>query len=191
MVRPSEYLREIWGGDTLGGEGWRDELELQEFLDLIMRHWNGVARTLYAGQPFLPFLLEDDAGISHANDWAQGFMRGMNLRREDWAGLLDDEDHGGLLVPILARAHEYDPDPEMRPYKEPVSAERREQLIVGVAASVPAIYRYFASQRRLSTRAEREVATHRRFGPKVGRNDPCPCGSGKKFKKCCGQVTVH
>ena len=23
-------------------------------------------------------------------------------------------------------------------------------------------------------------------GEKVGRNDPCPCGSGKKFKKCCG-----
>jgi len=27
----------------------------------------------------------------------------------------------------------------------------------------------------------------RRDEPKVGRNDPCPCGSGKKFKKCCGQ----
>ncbi|WP_211365126.1 SEC-C metal-binding domain-containing protein [Rhodovulum strictum] len=26
---------------------------------------------------------------------------------------------------------------------------------------------------------------------KVGRNDPCPCGSGRKFKKCCGQETVH
>ncbi|MDL2317435.1 SEC-C domain-containing protein [Desulfovibrio sp. OttesenSCG-928-A18] len=26
----------------------------------------------------------------------------------------------------------------------------------------------------------------RREGPRVGRNDPCPCGSGKKFKKCCG-----
>jgi len=25
-----------------------------------------------------------------------------------------------------------------------------------------------------------------RTGPKAGRNDPCPCGSGKKFKKCCG-----
>jgi len=23
--------------------------------------------------------------------------------------------------------------------------------------------------------------------PKVGRNEPCPCGSGKKFKKCCGE----
>jgi SEC-C motif-containing protein len=26
-----------------------------------------------------------------------------------------------------------------------------------------------------------------RSGPKVGRNDPCPCGSGKKYKKCCGK----
>jgi SEC-C motif-containing protein len=26
----------------------------------------------------------------------------------------------------------------------------------------------------------------RREAPKVGRNDPCPCGSGKKYKKCCG-----
>jgi len=29
--------------------------------------------------------------------------------------------------------------------------------------------------------------THRNEGPKVGRNDPCPCGSGKKYKKCCGR----
>ena len=27
----------------------------------------------------------------------------------------------------------------------------------------------------------------RRSEPKVGRNDPCPCGSGKKYKKCCGR----
>lgn len=28
--------------------------------------------------------------------------------------------------------------------------------------------------------------TVRRAAPKIGRNDPCPCGSGKKYKKCCG-----
>ena len=28
--------------------------------------------------------------------------------------------------------------------------------------------------------------TQRNEGPKIGRNDPCPCGSGKKYKKCCG-----
>ena len=31
-----------------------------------------------------------------------------------------------------------------------------------------------------------EVGTIRNQGPKIGRNDPCSCGSGKKFKKCCG-----
>ena len=30
-------------------------------------------------------------------------------------------------------------------------------------------------------------STYRREAPKVGRNEPCPCGSGKKFKKCCGR----
>jgi preprotein translocase subunit SecA len=28
----------------------------------------------------------------------------------------------------------------------------------------------------------------RREGPKIGRNDPCPCGSGLKFKKCHGEA---
>ena len=32
-----------------------------------------------------------------------------------------------------------------------------------------------------------DVETYRRIQPKIGRNDPCPCGSGKKYKKCCGR----
>jgi preprotein translocase subunit SecA len=32
-----------------------------------------------------------------------------------------------------------------------------------------------------------EKAKPVRVGPKVGRNDPCPCGSGKKYKQCCGK----
>ncbi|WP_035599403.1 SEC-C metal-binding domain-containing protein, partial [Halomonas salina] len=34
-----------------------------------------------------------------------------------------------------------------------------------------------------------EARPQRREGPKVGRNDPCPCGSGKKFKQCCGKLS--
>jgi preprotein translocase subunit SecA len=33
---------------------------------------------------------------------------------------------------------------------------------------------------------EQPVKTPRRTGVQIGRNDPCPCGSGKKYKKCCG-----
>jgi preprotein translocase subunit SecA len=35
--------------------------------------------------------------------------------------------------------------------------------------------------------AAAERAKPIRTGPKVGRNDPCPCGSGKKYKQCCGK----
>jgi preprotein translocase subunit SecA len=32
------------------------------------------------------------------------------------------------------------------------------------------------------------IPSARRESPKVGRNDPCPCGSGKKYKNCCGRT---
>ncbi len=38
--------------------------------------------------------------------------------------------------------------------------------------------------------AERDTDAPATHGVRVGRNDPCPCGSGKKYKKCC-RVTVH
>jgi uncharacterized protein len=78
------------------------------------------------------------------------------------------------------------PDPEMRPYKEPMSAERREQLVVGMSTSVPALYRYFASHRRLVERAGRERTTHRRPEPRSVETSSAP--EGKKFKKCCGKM---
>ena len=47
---------------------------LQDFLSLIMRHWNVIADTLHSGDVFLPLLLEDDRGVTPANDWATGFF---------------------------------------------------------------------------------------------------------------------
>jgi uncharacterized protein len=191
LVHPSEYLPEIWGGDMADEDAFASQQQLKGVLDLVMRHWSGIAEALQSGDVFLPLLLEDDDGIAHANDWAHGFMRGMALRQEDWAELLEDEDHGGWLVPILALAHEHDPDPSMRPYQEPMDADRREQLIVGIAAGVTALYRYFEPRQRMQADLGGGQATYRRTVPKIGRNDPCACGSGKTYKQCCGRPTLH
>ena len=106
----------------------------------------------------------------------------MEFHKEQWAALLADEQHGGWLVPIFALAHEHDPDPEMRPYKEAISAEEREKLIVGAAAGVTGIYRYFEAQRLVEKQPLDDATTFRRTLPKIGRNDPCPCGSGKEIQ---------
>ena len=191
IVLPSEYLPEVWGLESGGGDVPFDDLEeLQEFLDLLMRHWNNIAHTLSSGEIFLPFLQENEDGIVCANDWAWGFMRGVEMRHDAWVELFNDEEHAGPLIPILVLFHEHDPDPEMRPYEEPMSAERREELIVGVAAAVTILYRYFAPHRRREV-TDYDQTTQRRTASKIGRNDPCPCGSGKKYKRCCGQASVH
>ena len=190
-VLPSEYLREIWGGDLDADESVFSRQELEELLHLIIRHWNFIANTLQSDDAFLPLLLEDEKGVANANDWATGFMRGMELRRDSWSDLIHDEDHGGSLIPIFILVHEHDPDPELRPYPEPISAERRETLIVHLAAGVMYIYKYFAVERAMTIHPDADNTTHRRPTLKVRRNDPCPCGSGKKYKRCCGKIIVH
>ena len=165
---------------------------LQGFLSLMARHKDAVAHTLQSGDVFTPVLLADADGAFRANDWANGFLRGMELRREDWFVLFNNENHGGSLVPIFALAHEHDPDPEMRPYKEPISVEQREKLIIGTAAGVMNIYKYFRTHHIVTeTPVVSDSFTYRRFTRKTGRNELCPCGSGKKFKHCCGRVALH
>ena len=192
MTPPSVYLKEIWGGEEMSDDEIFDTTEdLQSFINLLMRHWNAVSKKLSDDEVFLPVLLENSTGVAKGNDWAKGFMRGMKLHQEDWSELLNDEENGGTLVPVMSLAHENDPDPKMRTYKEPVSPELREKLIMGLTIGAMKIYKYFEPYRRMAVSTMESRQTFRRETPKVGRNEPCPCGSGRKFKRCCGKIILN
>jgi uncharacterized protein len=60
--------------------------------------------------------------------------------------------------------------------------EQREALAADIAESLVRIHAFWLPLRQ----AVQERHTAQRMRAKVGRNEPCPCGSGKKFKKCCG-----
>lgn len=189
LVAPSEYLPEIWGEQYT----FESENQANDLLGLLMRHWNaisdGLGRSLEGKHFYMPVLLEDDAGIARGNDWARGFMRGMSLRRDGWAELVNDEEHGGPLVVIMMLYYENDPDPELRP--PPIPDDKRDEIIARLVAGLALIYRYFEPHRRDMSRIPQFVH-QRRVGPKIGRNDPCPCGSGKKYKQCCARAsTLH
>jgi uncharacterized protein len=187
IVMPSEYYREVFGGEMSDACEFGSLGEANEILGLMMRHWNDIAGTLNKDEVYGPILLQDENGVFHGNDWARGFMRGMGMRSDGWAELVNDEEHGGCLIPMMMLCHEHDEDPEMRP--EPISPEKREEVIVHMAAGLLGAYQYFRSHRQVSASAR--PSEFRRTAPKVGRNDPCPCGSAKKFKKCCGGATVN
>jgi hypothetical protein len=59
-------------------EAFADEQELQDFLSLLMRHWNSIGRKLEEDAVFTPLLFEDEEGTVYGNDWARGFMRGVS-----------------------------------------------------------------------------------------------------------------
>jgi uncharacterized protein len=62
--------------------------------------------------------------------------------------------------------------------------QQREQLAQQIEDSLVNIHAFWLPLRQAID--EREVS--QRLRTKVGRNEPCPCGSGKKFKKCCGSA---
>jgi uncharacterized protein len=76
----------------------------------------------------------------------------------------------------------------MRP--EPISPKKREEVIVLMAAGLLGAYRYFREHREAYT-GTTFTPEPRRNVSKAGRNNPCPCGSGKKYKRCCGGATVN
>lgn len=186
LVPPSQYLPEVFGED-LGESGpFRSLDEANEILGLLLRHWNAIAGTLDSGDVHVPIILEDERGILVGNDWANGFMWGMEFFPSAAGELLDDEQAGGCILPMLMLHQEHDEDPEMRP--EPISSEKREEIIIAMAAGLSGAYEYFRPHRQ---RLARSVGETPKKSPKIGRNDACPCGSGRKYKRCCGGATIH
>jgi len=188
LVMPSEYYSHVFGGSLEETCEFETIDQANAVLGLMMRHWNSIASRLNAGDVWMPVLLEDDKGVAHANDWACGFMRGVELRHDHWAELINDEGHGGSILPMMLLHHEHDPDPELRP--NPISHQQREEVIRDMAAGLVHIHRYFLDRRGTHPRASKSRTVRRELA-KLGRNEPCPCGSGKKYKHCHGGTTLH
>ena len=183
-IMPSEYLPLVVGGDSEDEPAFADIEEAGSILELMMRHWNRIASTLGAGDTYFPVLYEYDDGISYGNDWAVGFSRGIGLRPEGWDVLIEDEDMAGYLATVILLSQELDPDFE----DGPITPEKREELLALMVEGLPEIFAYFEPERRAVAEAAASERPFRRSYPKVGRNDPCPCGSGRKYKHCCAET---
>jgi uncharacterized protein len=175
-VMPSEYLPHLFGGGMPDiGPGTQGS----EILGLLFHHWNHIADTLMRGELHFPLLFQDEPGKANGNDWAHGFMRGVDLRRESWNGLIEDEDSGGMMLPVMTLDFETDEAPDLE--RLTITDDERKDLKTHMTVAILDIFQYFVPQRKQGVRVSIE-----RNPPKIGRNVSCPCGSGKKFKKCCG-----
>ena len=176
VVPPSRWLPAVWGDfEPL----WETLEDFEHVMSLMMRHMNGIAATLIE-QPedFEPIFLERKSkGKTYTivDEWCEGYMRGVALAAELWnAGGLQMT---VLLTPIRAftsetdwRAHDMATDAEIDNIRDAIMPNVRE------------IHAWWLARREDHAPAPEPV---RHAAPRVGRNDPCPCGSGRKYKKCC------
>lgn len=179
LVMPSEYWPYVVGVDAEEPAFGTME-QAQSIMELVTRHWNTIVRTLLEDDIYLPLILGDENGDPRGNDWAKGFLDGVAIRQASWQPLLDDEENAIAIVPIMALAHEY--DPELKSQFEPLLSQEREQILEMMALGLTQMYGFFAPMRAQSALLDQPVV---RAQPKIGRNEPCPCGSGKKYKQCC------
>jgi uncharacterized protein len=184
-VPPSKWLPRVWGE---GGEPAFDSLEhAQHILDLILRYYNEIVLTfMEAPEQFEPQLFEygkeGDRTVS-AEEWCIGFSLGVHLESEAWDPLLADEESSGMLLPIVAFSLD-------EAWNEAIAGrdpdEAREDLIRFLPEAVKAIHLYWKPQREKRPPGFTADSFPLGGSSKVPRNALCPCGSGKKFKKCCG-----
>jgi len=116
--------------------------------------------------------------------WALGFLGATGVWAQDWAPPRDKElaaDMAEALACIQALTADDLAPPAFNLADEKAAPSVSQQRMEMLADALGAVYDLFDIARALGPRV-----LPVRHGDKVGRNDPCPCGSGKKYKKCCG-----
>lgn len=173
LVPQSQWLKPIWGNAT---PEFSDAGELQHFLDLLMRHYNRILDDLNHPGDYTPILdMDTRTGEMLWEMWIEGFAKAMKLAPRGWNRIRASDDAGPktALAGIAKLASFADGRTTLSRDEEDRWDKEAPDLI---PMWVPLLHEW-----RL------ENDQHRPPSSKVGRNDPCPCGSGKKYKKCCGR----
>lgn len=208
IVPPSEWLPVIFAGDSPE----YDSLEqMNEMTGCLMQVYNKFTAAFQQETLSLPFAIEqiEDHQFDMLYDWVSGFEEALALRDEIW----DPEENPSLpeknkeqlfhammtiqgLVDPVEVMDFFDHLPE-EVFKEafaemPDEIDSREvQIQLFLVATLPMAVDIFQDHgRRMEKKRQQQFSpifdhpvVHQ---PKIGRNDPCPCNSGKKYKKCCG-----
>jgi uncharacterized protein len=154
--------------------------------NLIMRMYNSVIMIFeIAPEKFNPSLythVVEGKAYTIVDEWCSGFLQGIALEGDAWKPLLDEQP--GILRPFeLFATPEGWADLDAAVDQEAMHAEWPSNI----APTVRAIHAYWLPYREASaTTLESPNPTGIAGKPKVGRNVLCPCGSGKKYKYCCG-----
>jgi uncharacterized protein len=186
---PDTIPPRLWMPEVFKREPEPESMErARELMTLMKRFYNGVASELGENQP-IKFILKPRSATDQRPDyqtWCEGYILGWGLSAEEWLSP-GNEPLKKLTFPILLLSGAFKEEAERRGKKylpDDEYAKLQQECVDTLPKAVAGIYRYWHSGMT--------AASTKRETPKVGRNEACPCGSGLKFKQCCGKErTLH
>lgn len=213
-MSPDEYLPVLLDTgeedalDSQGSGAFADAAQQARFMALWTRRWNDVAAGLAAEvkslddeRAYHPEVMDVRGAVaalseaerasmageelpSFAQVWAVGFMYAVESWPEEWTAPRDKEAKkwlDGALESIVALTEDDTDEPTLSVFEEDGPPTVSLKRFNAFADAVWAVYDLRELWRNIGPRVE---TLRKEAGP--GRNDPCSCGSGKKYKKCHG-----
>lgn len=196
------------GADNPDLGPFQDAAQRERFMALWARRWAGIEEALDADvealddeRAYHPEVMDVRGAVaslpeaeratmqgedlpSFGQVWAVGFMYAVESWPDEWLPPRDKEARKLLdqcLQRIVALTEDDDDEPTLAIFDENGTPTVSEQRFNAFADAVWAVYDLRALWRSIGPRVETV-----RKAEEPGRNDPCPCGSGKKYKKCHG-----
>jgi uncharacterized protein len=201
-IEPAEYWPALFGPDF-------SPAQHMEFVWRFKRRWheietaldNDAVEALDDERAFHPECLdlrgaiatlppEEQADVNagpiaaYGQIWALGFLAAIEEWADEWAAPRDKDSAAMLddaLAVIATLADDDTGEPVLSMYSEDGPPTISQQRLDDFGEAIWAVYDLRQFWRSLGPRVQAV-----RKADEPGRNDPCPCGSGKKYKKCCG-----
>jgi len=184
IIPPSEWMSHVWG--ETGEANFPDHKSAEATIGAIMGHYNSVAEAMTHSLWIEPvYELDPNSDEVMWEPWIDGFTRAMRLRPDAWKRLLDksDEETRTTMIFLLALQDIYTGNSKFTDEEIDEIDLEAPDLIPNCVATI-----LHQSRPELSSRAS---ASHPEMpfkaSPRPGRNDPCSCGSRRKYKQCCGR----
>ncbi len=197
VIKPSEWIPLVFAEEEAC---YADEEEARNTLTSLMSLYNELTAAVMNAEfdttgdlVIRAPAIENFAPDANLSSWATGFIYGYNWLSELWDHYLPDELEDEFASQLMAMGFF-----ASRSAAEAFHAEGDKTR--SFAAMCETMLAFFAGARKDFARLARIIFEVNRAPPlpehseRVGRNDPCSCGSGKKYKKCCGappQRTVN
>lgn len=187
LIPPSEWIPAIFGGVQ---PEYESRAQAGAVMSELMALNNEIVAPLAANPGGLPAGVvfrqpplanfDDDAPLA---SWARGFAAGYQWIEESWEGV--DEEFGAVIATLAFFSSK-----QFAAEAFAIPKTKLDELAAITVENFALAAEDYQQIGRSVADAPAEAAPTQAASAKVPRNEPCPCGSGRKFKKCCGAAST-